>query len=105
MEPFSREDLYKAKHRSYYDEEYATEIMPVLEDDYQLTMPNVGIVFGVLGLLITVSSFFMYSLILGIIGIITGFISYNKGAKSLGSMTLSLSILSLVLSFFTGILW
>ena len=98
MESFNREEYYKTKHNHYYEEEYATEIMPVIEDDFQPTSPYIGVTFGILGSIIVIASFFMYPIILGLTGVITGFISYNRGAKSFGTFVISFSILSLLLA-------
>ncbi|GAA0296011.1 hypothetical protein GGQ92_000570 [Gracilibacillus halotolerans] len=59
---------------------------------------EVNTVFGWIGIIAAIASFFMWPLIMGIGGIVLGFISKRQGADSLGNTAIVISVISIILS-------
>jgi hypothetical protein len=59
-----------------------------------------GTLVGTIALIVSILSLFMMPFLLGIIGIIGGFISRSKGAKSLGSWAIGIGAVSIIVGIF-----
>lgn len=59
-----------------------------------------GTIAGSIALIVSILSLFMMPFLLGIIGIIGGFISRRQGAKSLGSWAIGIGVVSIIIAIF-----
>lgn len=85
------------------NEEYAAEFTA---DDYQRSETqvdsdqNTSTLWGWIGIVLSVISFFMWPVLLGAAGIILGFISRGRGADTLGNIAIIAGAASIVISLF-----
>lgn len=85
----SRRDNYSR------DEEYAAEFTA---DDYkEKDSPEVISMYGWIGLALSVISFFMWPVVLGLAGIVLGFVSRSKGANTLGNIAITVGVISILI--------
>ncbi len=91
------------------DEETAREITPdvndhtpdVTDEDNDTEMFTSSAI-GWVALLLSIISFFWLPIIFAGAGIITGFMSRNRGAETLGNLAIGASIVSLILTLFVA---
>lgn len=87
---------YRKNHSR--DEEYAAELAA---DDYDANdNPEVISMYGWIGLALSVISFFMWPVVLGLAGIVLGFVSRSKGANVLGNIAITVGVISILISLF-----
>ncbi|UOQ47434.1 DUF4190 domain-containing protein [Gracilibacillus caseinilyticus] len=72
---------------------------PVASDEQETEMQtNVNPVYGWIGLIAAIASFFVWPLIMAIGAIVLGFISKKQGADTLGNSAIAIGIISIILS-------
>ncbi len=77
----------------------ANEFNRAVETEQGTSMQtDVNTVYGWIGLILSIASFFVWPLLMAIGGIVLGFISKKKGADTLGNSAIVISIISLLLS-------
>ncbi|USK58819.1 DUF308 domain-containing protein [Peribacillus asahii] len=59
-----------------------------------------GTLVGTLALIASILSLFMMPILLGIVGIVAGFIARSKGAKSLGAWAIGIGAVSIIVGIF-----
>ncbi|MFC4404201.1 DUF4190 domain-containing protein [Gracilibacillus xinjiangensis] len=59
---------------------------------------NVNSMFGWVGLILAIASFFVWPLLMAVGGLIFGFISKKQGADTLGNAAIVISVISLIVS-------
>ncbi|KAB8128614.1 DUF4190 domain-containing protein [Gracilibacillus oryzae] len=59
---------------------------------------NVNTMFGWVGLILAIASFFMWPLLMAVGGLIFGFISKKQGADTLGNAAIVISVISIIVS-------
>ncbi|HLS59587.1 MAG TPA: hypothetical protein VK044_00455 [Virgibacillus sp.] len=86
------------------DEETAGEISPVqyetTDDEDDRVGTRLNSVSGWIGIALAVMSFFMLPVILGVAGIIVGFIARSRDAEWLGNTAISVGVISLIVRLF-----
>lgn len=93
----ARSEYNKQSRRDNYsrDEEYAAEFTA---DDYkEKDSPEVISMYGWIGLALSVISFFMWPVVLGLAGIVLGFVSRSKGANTLGNIAITVGVISILI--------
>ncbi len=93
---FEPRSEYRKNHSE--DEEYAAELAA---DDYQAhDQDEVISMYGWIGLALSVISFFMWPVVLGLAGIVFGFVSRSKGANVLGNTAITVGVIAIVINLF-----
>lgn len=94
-ELYAMDDTYKREEETA--QEFAGDFnRPIYSKRNQDTEGNT--VFGWIGIIAAIASFFMWPLVMGIAGIVLGFISKRQGADSLGNTAIVISAISIILS-------
>ncbi|MBM7701507.1 DUF4190 domain-containing protein [Metabacillus iocasae] len=103
---------YEEKYESDFMEETAAEVaVPVhprherverehAHDEREVVGSDEGKGYGRLALILSILSLFFLPIILGAAGIVLGFIARRKGAKTLGSWSIGIGIVSILIGTF-----
>lgn len=93
-----------------YREETAAEFAPTQPNRVNNTFDGArdrtegtsfgGATIGAIALILSILSLFMMPFLFGILGIIGGFISRSRGAKSLGAWAIGIGVISIVVGIF-----
>ncbi|WP_339228138.1 hypothetical protein NSQ77_00005 [Oceanobacillus sp. FSL K6-2867] len=95
-------DFIGIESDSLRNEEFAAELTA---DDYEIesddrSMEGATTVYGWIGIALSVISFFMWPVVLGIAGIIFGFVSRSRGADTLGNIAIAAGAVSILITLF-----
>ncbi|MYL46596.1 hypothetical protein GLV94_13180 [Virgibacillus halodenitrificans] len=86
------------------DEEFAAELTAedynTIADQDEDTGTETNTMYGWIGVVLSVVSFFMWPVILGAAGIIFGFISRGRNADTLGNIAIGAGAVSILISLF-----
>ncbi|APC50226.1 hypothetical protein BME96_08665 [Virgibacillus halodenitrificans] len=86
------------------DEEFAAELTAedynTIADQNEDTGTETNTMYGWIGVVLSVISFFMWPVILGAAGIIFGFISRGRNADTLGNIAIGAGAVSILISLF-----
>ena len=94
-ELYAMDEAYKREEETA--QEYAGDFQrPMYASDYN---SDVNTVFGWIGIIAAIASFFMWPMVMGIAGIVLGIISKRQGADSLGNTAITISVISILLSW------
>lgn len=94
------QDYIGIEHDSSRNEEFAAEFTA---DDYQRRVhreEDTNTMYGWIGILLSVLSYFFWPVVLGGAGIILGFVSRNRGAETLGNIAIAAGVISILITFF-----
>jgi hypothetical protein len=97
---YGEQNNENVNHRG--NEEFSAELMVEEEDELERkdSHHEPVTVYGWIGIILSVLSFFAMPLILGAAGIILGFISRNRGANTLGNIAIIAGAVSVLFSVF-----
>lgn len=96
------QDFIGIESDSLRNEEFAAEFTA---DDYELQSDDrshegATTVYGWIGIALSVISFFMWPVVLGVAGIIFGFVSRSRGADTLGNIAIAAGAISILITLF-----
>ncbi|WLR43959.1 DUF308 domain-containing protein [Bacillus carboniphilus] len=100
------EKQQKSGDEKHFYEETSAEITPTLNNSVRQNLDNEELErvtakrLGVLGLSFSIISLFVLPIILGVSGVIVGFVARRKGSASLGGWAIGIGIVSLITTIF-----
>lgn len=98
---FNNEEYAKELAADKYDAEAAAEMAP--DNRYLMSTENrsieAGAGVGWLAIVFSVIALFFLPIIMGVAGIVVGYIAYREGAKTLGSWAVGLGLAAIIIRF------
>src|SRR5690625_927175 len=90
------DELYAIEEASKREEETAQEFSGDFQRPMYTSDSDTNTIFGWIGIIAAIASFFMWPMVMGIAGIVLGFISKRQGADGLGNTAITISVISIL---------